>query len=298
MRNLLTLGLFAFSGVAASATTADYRCDRCSEWNAPQAPFKIFGDTWYVGAAGVSAVLVTSAKGHVLIDGGLPQTAPRIVENIRTLGFRIGDVKLILNSHPHFDHAGGLAALQTASGAEVAATDAAINALRDGNTDDPLLPGLAPYPAVTKLRRIVDGETVSVGDHTFVAHATPGHTAGSTSWTWTSCEGKRCFAMVYADSLTAPGYRLVGNPRVPDIVEQFRASFDAVAKLRCDVLVTPHPDRIDLFGKLAARERGEADAFVDRDACRRYADESRRAFERQLAAEQAQAATNATMKER
>lgn len=298
MSKPFALGFLLLLGNAETSVTsaADYRCEHCVAWNAPKMPFKLFGNSWYVGTAGVSAVLVTSPKGHVLIDGGLPQSAPLIAKNIGTLGFRIEDIKLILNSHPHFDHAGGIAELQHASGAEVVAIDAAIAGLRNGGADDPLLPGLASYPPVVKLRRIIEGEPVNVGDLVFFAHATPGHTVGSTSWTWTSCEDDRCLAMVYADSLTAPGYRLLDNPNVPNIVDQFRASFDMVANLRCDLVVTPHPDRVNLFDKLAARERGDVDAFTDRDACRRYADDSRRAFEHQLAEERMQIEKQASTK--
>lgn len=271
----------------APAFSAEYSCADCDSWNAPHAPFRIHGNTWYVGTQGLSALLVTSDRGHVLIDGGLPQSAPRIAASIAALGFRLGDVKLILNSHAHFDHAGGIAELARLSGATVAASPYSAGQLRNGNPDDAQFGRSAPYPALATVREIADGEVLRVGDLAMTAHFTPGHTTGGTSWTWRSCEGARCLNMVYADSLTAPGFRLLGNPRQPEAVAQFRGSFARVAALPCDILVSPHPDFSDLFEHLAAREAGQAEAFIDAGACRRYAAAARARFEAQLAREQA-----------
>ena len=272
---------------SAPALAAEYTCADCDKWNAPHAPFRIHGNTWYVGTQGLSALLVTSDHGHVLIDGALPQSAPRIAANIAALGFRLGDVKLILNSHAHFDHAGGIAELARRSGASVAASPYSAAQLRDGNPDDAQFGKGAPFPTLTQVREIVDGEVLRVGDLAVTAHFTPGHTAGGTTWTWRSCEGARCLDMVYADSLTAPGFRLLGNPRQPEAVAQFRGSFARVEALPCDILVSPHPDFSDLFEHLAAREAGQAEAFIDAGACRRYAAAARERFEAQLAREQA-----------
>ena len=121
----LCAALLITPALAAAADDENHlHCDNCDEWNEPQAPFNIFGNTWYVGTGGLSAILVTGPEGHVLLDGALPQSAAQIQANIEALGFRIGDVKLIVNSHEHFDHAGGIAALQRASGATVAASAA------------------------------------------------------------------------------------------------------------------------------------------------------------------------------
>ena len=124
-------------------------------WNTPHAPFRIFGNTYYVGTAGLSAILITSAGGHVLIDGALPESAPLIEANIRTLGFAVKDVRLLLNSHEHFDHAGGLSALQRASGARVAASPAAARSLTQGHPtpEDPQYASAlkARYPPVKEV---------------------------------------------------------------------------------------------------------------------------------------------------
>jgi len=194
-------------------------CDACEAWNAPQQPFRVFGNTWYVGTGGLSAVLVTSPQGHVLLDGGLSQSAPRIDASIRALGFRTEDVRLIVNSHAHYDHAGGIAALQRRSGAKVAASASGARALETGEPtpDDPqyaLGREANGYPPVTGVRVVADGETLRVGDVAITAHYTPGHTPGATTWTWRSCEGQHCLDIVYADSLnavSAPGFRFTGD---------------------------------------------------------------------------------------
>src|SRR4029079_1234924 len=171
-------------------------CEACAEWNGPREPFRVFGNTYFVGPAGLGSVLITSKAGAILLDGGLPQTAPLIDASIRKLGFRTEDVKLIVNSHAHYDHAAGIAALQRASGATVAASAKGAWAIEHGmSTDDDPQHAFGPaqqgYPSVKKVRVVTDGETLHVGDLALTAHLTPGHTPGSTTWTWRSCQGER-----------------------------------------------------------------------------------------------------------
>jgi metallo-beta-lactamase class B len=263
-------------------------CDRCPAWNAPLDPFRIFGNTYYVGTAGLSSVLITSEKGHILLDGGLPQSAEEIDRHIRRLGFRIEDVRLIVSSHTHFDHAGGIHALQHASGAVVAASPSGARTLRLGGptSDDPQYGFHGEFPRVPKVRVARDGETLRVGPSLAItAHFTPGHTPGSTTWTWESCEGPRCLHIVYADSLNAvvgPGFTYSSDPAR---VAAFRASIAAVAALPCDVVVSVHPEFTDLAGKLARLAAGDADAFVNPQSCREYAETGTRSLDQQLAAE-------------
>lgn len=277
-------GLIATSATLA-ADTASIACEHCNEWNAPQPPFRVFGNTWYVGVKGLSSILVTSAQGHVLLDAALPQSAPLIAANVRALGFKVEDIKLIVNSHAHYDHAGGIAELARLSGAEVAVSPFTAQRFKDGNPDDAQFGKQPAFPAVSRVREIGDGEVQRVGELALTAHFTPGHTSGATSWTWRSCEDGRCVDVVYADSLTAPGFKLLGNPRQPDVVPEFERSFAAVAALPCEVLITPHPDASSLYERLVAREGGKAEAMIDRDACRDYAQAARKRFQEQLAAE-------------
>jgi len=280
------------------ATTAElvpdppHLCEYCEGWGRSREPFHIHGNTWFVGG-GLTSVLITSKDGHVLIDGGLTQTAPQIAANIAKLGFRLEDVKLIVNSHTHYDHAGGIAALQRASGAQVAASPAAKRALESGGPteDDPQIsfgPTHNNFPAVSNVRTIMNGETLRVGAITITAHFTPGHTPGGTSWTWKSCEGDTCQNMVYADSLnsvSAPGFKFSADA---NRVKAFEKSIDTIAGLECAILLTPHPEAFDLDAKLASRARDpKSDPFFDRQACKVYAAGARERLAKRLAEERA-----------
>ena len=244
-------------------------CASCAEWNAPQRPFRLQGNTWYVGTHGLAALLLTSDSGHVLIDGALPESAPQILANIRALGFRVEDVKLLVNSHVHFDHAGGLAAVQRASGARVMASASSAAAMRRGMSgpDDPQYGVLLPYPAVENVGIVRDGEALRVGPIALTAHLTPGHTPGGTSWSWRSCDST-CLDFVYADSQTpvsADGFRYTSSATYPAALADFARGQAVLEGLSCDVLVTPHPSASSLW------ERVAAGTLVDRDACRKFA---------------------------
>jgi metallo-beta-lactamase class B len=285
--------------VAASAALQPdppHDCEYCKDWSRPREPFNVYGNTWYVGSA-LSSILITSKEGHILIDGGLTQTAPQIAANIQKLGFRLEDVKLILNSHMHYDHAGGIAALQRASGARVAASTAGRRALEAGGVmpDDPQFafgPKHNEFPAVKNVREVADGQELRVGKLRITAHYTPGHTPGGTSWTWTSCEGSACLSMVYADSLnsvSAPGFKFSGDASHPSLVPQFQHSMDVVAALPCDILLAPHPELIDLDAKLAARASNpSANPFIDKGACAAYASAARQRLQTRITEEAAQ----------
>nr|WP_122630832.1 subclass B3 metallo-beta-lactamase ALG6-1 [uncultured bacterium]APR64488.1 carbapenem-hydrolyzing metallo-beta-lactamase ALG6-1 [uncultured bacterium] len=289
--------LLAGPTAAAEVTpTTPIVCSMCEGWNRPQKPFKIYGNTWYVGTNDLSALLVTSPNGHVLLDGALPQSAPLIEANIQALGFKLKDVKLILNSHEHFDHAGGIPALQRASGATVAASIRGAKVLRAGTVgkDDPQFDPVKPFflAKLEKVREVADGETLTAGDLRITAHYTPGHTPGGTSWTWTSCENGRCLNMVYADSLTpvsSEGFRFSGGNGAPDISSAFQATIDKVAALKCDVMVSNHPGFSQVMEKLAARTDAN-NTFIDPTGCRKYAAAASKRLANRLATEAKQKA--------
>jgi metallo-beta-lactamase class B len=264
-------------------------CDSCDAWNARREPFRVFGNTYYVGVEGLSSVLITSDNGHILVDGGLPQTAARIDESIRALGFKLQDVRLIVVSHEHYDHVGGVAALQRASGAPVAASPVAARALKAGAParEDPQFGygDFMNFPAVANVREVRDGETLRVNDLAITAHHIPSHTPGSTAWTWRACEAARCFDVVYADSLnsvSSPDYRFSANR---DVVERFRKSIATVRGLPCDILLSVHPEFSNTFEKLKRRTEGATEAFVDKAGCRAYADNAAKSLEKRLQTE-------------
>jgi metallo-beta-lactamase class B len=283
----------ALGNGAAPPAGAPADCPKCAEWTQSQRPFRVFGNTYYVGTRALSSILVTGSAGHILIDATVPEAVPQLVANIRALGFRVEDIRLILNSHDHFDHAGGLAAMQRLSGATVAAREPSARVLRQGHSDpdDPQYGSLTRGPEpVPRVRVISDGETVTVGSLRLSAHATPGHTPGGTSWTWTSCESARCLHIVYADSLSAisaPAFRFSANAAYPGALQDFERSFATLASLPCDILLTPHPEVSDMLVRLNQRESGAAaDAFVDPEACRDYARHARADLQKRLEQEQ------------
>lgn len=275
--------------VAASLVSAG-----AADWYAPQEPFAVYGNTYYVGTGGISAVLITSRAGHVLIDGGAPRAPARIAEHIRQLGFRVEDIRYILNSHAHHDHAGGIPELQKLSGATVLASPASLAVIASGQPDksDPQLPHLAPMTPVTKLRAVHDGEVVRLGPIALTARFTPGHTKGGTSWTWQSTDQGRVANMVYADSLYAlsgDAVRFSDNPGYPEAKADVERSIATLASLECDVLVAAHPELGGLWERKAQQPaRGNA-AFIDRDACRNYAAKARAWLAKTLAADAAAA---------
>ena len=271
-------------------------CDSCDGWNQPQPPFKIHGRSYYVGVRGLSSVLIQTSEGLILLDGGLPQSAALIEANIESLGFRIEDVKLILNSHAHSDHAGGIARLQRRSGAAVAASSSGAQALMGGGPvkDDPQFgqggkDGI--FPRVPKVRVVKDKEALRVGDTAITAHLTPGHTPGSTTWTWSSCVADDCVNIVYADSLSSvssEGFRFLGDRTHPDVSETFRRSIATVGALPCDIIVSVHPDFTGLFDKLKRRSTSPArDPFIDSAGCRTYVSSASQSLDRRLEAERA-----------
>lgn len=288
---LVTLCLFLPQASGTLRPDADKQCESCPAWNRHLEPFQIFANSYYVGTAGLSAVLVAGDAGHFLIDGALPQSAVIIDQNIRTLGFRTEDVRFILASHAHYDHVGGIAALQRFTGATVAMSAAGVRALAAGGptADDPQY-GMGieanAFPKVGNLRAVGDGETLRTGRLKVTAHLTPGHTPGGTTWTWQSCEGTRCLNMVYADSLTAvssDGFRFTGGNGRPDVTPAFLRTIDKVASLPCDVIISTHPGATGLTAKLKARAGGAGvAAFMDPAGCRAYADNARTALLRRI----------------
>lgn len=260
------------------------------DWNAPQEPFALSSDSYYVGTRGLSAVLITSKQGHILIDGAIPEAAGQIAANVRKLGFKVEDIRIILNSHEHVDHAGGIAELQRLSGAEVKASPAAAAVLRTGKASrgDPQYASLTDMAPVNNVGIVRDGETIEVGPLAVTMHATPGHTQGGSTWTWTSNDGGKRIDMVYADSLNAigsGGFRYSGDPAYLNARSDIERSIAKVAALPCDVLVSAHPEASNLWQRHARRARLGNAAFIDKAACRAYADTGRARLARTLAAE-------------
>lgn len=268
-----------------SAARLAKSCEGKDGWSEPAPPAHIFGNTWFVGTCGITALLVTTPRGHALIDTGMADAAPAVAANIARLGFRVQDVRWILSSHEHFDHAAGHAQLQKLTGGQVAALGPAAPVLRTGHStpDDPQHELLEKYPMqpVAVDRVLQDGARIAVGGTTLTAHATPAHSPGSTSWTWTSCEGRMCRTMTYADSATtisADSYRFADHPAR---VAEARQGIAAIAALPCGILMTPHPAASGMFQRFASGK------LNDPAACKAYARSASERFDARLAREAA-----------
>ncbi|MEZ0471424.1 subclass B3 metallo-beta-lactamase [Luteimonas salinilitoris] len=251
-------------------------------WRQPVAPLRIAERTWQIGTAGLSAILLKGSEGAILIDGGMPQAADHLLANLQALGLAPSDLKLILHSHAHADHVGPLAALRRATGARVLSNAESARLLAQGGADDIHFGDDLLYPPVHVDRLLHDGESVVLGDLRLRVHFTPGHTPGSMSWTWDDRRDGRTLRIAYADSLSAPDYRLLDNPRYPRIVDDYRAAFATVRALPCDLLLTPHPDASGWRFDDAATQPEPVD-------CRGYADAAETRLEAQLAAERRKA---------
>ncbi|MGX5731135.1 subclass B3 metallo-beta-lactamase [Pseudoxanthomonas beigongshangi] len=285
------LSPLSVSARADEGTAAASACPADAGWDDPAAPLRLHGNTWFVGTCGISALLITSPQGHVLIDSGTAEGGRQVLANIRALGFRPQDVRAIVISHEHFDHVGGLAELQRATGAPVLARAPAAAVLRRGASDrsDPQFGQLEPFAPVADVRILGDEETVSVGPLSLRSLPTPGHTPGAASWTWRACDGEDCRQFVYADSLSAfsdDQYRFGDEQAHPGYVAAFRQALDRVAALECDILVTPHPSASRLWSRTGP---GASEPLANTAACRDFAQSARERLDKRLAEEAAPA---------
>lgn len=263
----------------------------------PDEPFRIAGNLYSVGGAGVTSFLLTGPEGDVLIDGGFPETAQAIRQNIARLGFDIHDVKVLLNTHAHGDHAGGLRALQEASGAQLWISEADAPVIAAGGAHDPtLVPqrylgflGLGKFPAPRIDHQFTDGAVIRLGPIELTAHVTGGHTPGCTSWSFPVHDGDRDLLAVDVCSLTLlPFVSLVEPETYPGIRADFEHSFRELRSLPADIFLGSHASWFGLQRKF--RERASAAdpvaPFLDRAGYRRFIDRYEAAFRKALAKQQ------------
>lgn len=298
MRLILVAALFALVGCASAppplASDAEIEAAERAplngyaingRWNEPYEPFTVIGNIHYVGTAGVSSFLITTPEGHFLIDGILPQSVPQIAANIRAIGYDIRDVRYLLNSHAHFDHAGGLAGLQRLSGATMVASAADRPVLEAGDISYGPSAGMR-FPPIRVDRVIGDNESLSLGGVTLTAHLTPGHTEGCTSWSMdvTGADGARHTAFFHC-SATVAGQSLVPES-YPGMVAAFRSTFARVREMRADVFLGNHENFFDLDAKRERLRAGDLMAFVDANALSAFNSTLEAAFEAELVRQQ------------
>jgi metallo-beta-lactamase class B len=286
--------LLGIAAVVAVVLFAKWRDASNRGGQKPAEPFRIAGNLYYVGANDVTSFLITGPEGHVLIDGGYPGTAPMIMESIAKLGFRITDVKVLLNSHAHFDHAGGLAELQKASGAELWVSEGDADIVAAGGAGDP---SLGPFRFVTYLpvlryppprvdHRFKDGAKVRLGPIELTAHVTAGHTPGCTSWSFPVRDNDRELLVVHICSLTLPAALSFGE--YPGIRADFERSFRTLRSLPADIWIASHAREFGRWRKFTERAsaKNPADPFIDRAGYLAYIDSAEMRYRKLLAERQ------------
>ena len=275
------------------AALAQAQADSVSRsWNQPVRPFRIIDRIYYVGASDITSYLIKTDSGLIVIDGGLVETAPQILQNIRALGYKPSDVKILLISHPHYDHVGGVAALKKATGARLLASVADAEMLARGGLNDFGFGDTLPFPAVKADSTFADGAIIALGGVKLKANITPGHTRGCTTWTMTVHESGLAWKLSGAEhapeygalflcSTSVPGYQLVGNSKYPDIVKDYEKSFARLRTMRCDVFLGAHGSFFGLTSKREVLKKGgNTNPFIDPDGCRAYLEWSEQSFRR------------------
>jgi metallo-beta-lactamase class B len=254
--------------------------------NRPFEPFRLIGNISYVGALDVSSFLITTRDGHILIDSGFEATVPMIRENVRKLGYRFEDIKIVLNSHAHLDHAGGHALLKRLIHAQLVMSEADAALLSRGGKGDfpPISDQIMAYEPAKADRIIHDGEQVSLGEAILTAHLTPGHTKGCTTWTMAVEDaGKQHHVVFYGSTTILPGVRLVNNPKYPQIVDDFTRTFAVLRSLPCEIFLAPHGSMFGLREKAQRQAlRQKPNPFLDAEGYRAFLARSERGFQQQL----------------
>lgn len=250
----------------------------------PVDPFKIIGDLYYVGAAGISAHVIVTPQGLILIDTGTKEMLPGLRANIEKLGHKLTDVRIILSSHAHWDHVENHAEMKKLTGAQVMAVGEDAAAIASGKDNSAL--GGDGWPP-TKVDRILkDGDTVTLGGVTLTAHLTPGHTKGCTTWTTTVRENGKPYDVVFIGGISInEGVRLVGNTRHPSIADDYARTFRVLKGLTPDVFVAQHPAIYGMADKLQRLRPGAENPFVDPEGYRRVVGEAEATYLKQLARE-------------
>jgi metallo-beta-lactamase class B len=271
----------------ASLCCAAQEREAWREMNRPIEPFRIIGNVYYVGASDVTSFLITTPAGHILIDGGFDETVPLIRDSIDALGFELADVRILLNSHAHLDHAGGLAGLKELSGAKLYASAADAPLLERGGRGDPILGDSATYPAVSVDHRLKDGEIVELGGTRLTAHVTAGHTPGCTSWSFEVEEqGARHLAVSICSLSILDGMRFVERPTWPGAGADFESSLVRLRSLPAEVFLAAHGSFFRMRDKRAAQRGGAApNPFIDPEGYRAYLDRAEASYRAALASE-------------
>lgn len=279
---LLLGGMLSFPGALGQVVTTPGRD------NQPFEPFRIAERLYYVGASDIASYLLTTSAGHILIDAGYDETVPIVRANMGRLGFHLEDVKILLNTQAHFDHAGGFARMKQLTGARLLVSEADAPLIEQGGRGDFLFGDAALFPPATVDRQLKDRERVRLGGTVLTARLTPGHTRGTTTWSFDASDRGRTYHVVVVGGLTIlEGTRLSGMPAYADIARDYAHSFEVLKQLPCDIFLGAH---LSSFG---GADKAEAlrmhpdgpNPFVDAQGYRAYLERSERRFLEQLSRE-------------
>jgi len=283
------VALLSVAGAVQAQTVKDLLETLKVKWNTPTEPFKMIGNVYYVGTDGLASYLITSPQGHILVDTVMPEATSQIKASIEKLGFKVSDIKYLVNTHAHIDHTGGFAEMKQVSGAQMVA----------GEADKPLLEGgyypgqreetVLQFPPVKVDRTVREGDKVTVGEVTLTARATPGHSPGCTSWEFAVKDGGATRSVLIFCSATVALNRLVGSPTHPGIVDDYRKTFARARDMKVDVLLAPHPEMYRMADKRAMLADGAPNPFVNPGEFNAYAATLEKAFEEGLAKQTAAA---------
>jgi metallo-beta-lactamase class B len=284
--SLFKLGAFA----AVFITTSPLRAQNSPDWTEPFPPFRVAGNLYYVGSKGLANYLITTPRGHILINSDLEESVPLIRASVEKLGFKFSDIRILLISHAHWDHDGGSAAIKRLTGAKYVVMDADVSVVESGGKTD-FQYGNQPetlYPPAKVDRVLHDGDEVKLGGVTLVAHLTPGHTKGCTTWTMRVEQAGKIYDVVIVGSPNVnPGYKLVGNPSYPQIESDYERTFRVLKSLPVDIFLGAHGSYFDLETKYARLKPGAVTPFIDPAGYERYVTDREQAFRTELARQKA-----------
>ena len=283
LRRMTHVSLALFATAAVASAQAD------PTWTQPYPPFHIAGNLYYVGSKGLANYLITTPQGHILINSDLEANVPMIRASVEQLGFKFNDIKILLISHAHWDHDAASAMIKRLTGAKYLVMDADVPVVESGGKTDFQYGSVADalYPPTKVDRTLHDGDEVKLGDAILVAHLTPGHTKGCTTWTMNVKEGAKTYSVVIVGSPNVnAGYKLVGNVLYPQIVTDFERTFKVLKSLPADIFLGAHGNYFNMEAKYARLKDGAAQPFLDPDGYKKYVDEREKAFRNALAKQQ------------
>jgi metallo-beta-lactamase class B len=268
--------------------------ERDREWNQPVEPFRIIGNVYYVGATEITSFLITTPKGHILIDSGYAETVPQIQKNVAKLGFKLTDIKYLLNTQAHYDHAAGLAELKRLTKAKMIASVLDKKALEEGAKYDFAGGDKYAFEPVKVDRTIRDGEEISLGGLKLKAILTPGHTPGATMWLMNAKDGSKNHQVAFVSSASIPGYILLDNKKYPSIIADYEKTFAKMKNLQPDIFLGSHGSFFNLLEKAEKIRRNPAsNPFFDPKGYKAYVERSHNTFLAQLKRERQEKANEA-----